>query len=118
MSNSRTELENQRTKHQYEKEAMRKDMEKVMKDRMKEMEALNAKLAMKDFNQNSSSSHTMKEYEEIIGNLKNQNLLLREENSMMKRLESERERETEEYKRDIEHKVQMIKSQFQSEISR
>ena len=107
----KTELDNLVTKHHYEKEQIRKDFEHRLKKKSEEatQNSGNATLV-------KQLKHTVLEYEQIVANLKHQNALLREENSLFRKSEYDREREFEEYKRDIEGRVSHMKNALYAEI--
>ncbi len=107
----RTELESLATKHHYEKEQIRKEYEHRLKKKSEEASQHNGNAtAIKQL------KHTLAEYEQITSNLKHQNALLREENALFRKSEFDREREFEEYKRDIESRVSHMKNALYAEI--
>jgi hypothetical protein len=109
----KTELESLTTKHHYEKEQLRKEFEQKLKKKAEEASHQNSNAtAIKQL------KHTIAEFEQIMANLKHQNALLREENSLFRKSEFEREREFEEYKRDIESRVSHMKNALYAEILR
>lgn len=107
----RTELESLTTKHHYEKEQLRKEFEQKLKKKSEEASQHNGQAAAV-----KQMKHTIVEYEQIMANLKHQNALLREENALFRKSEFDREREFEEYKRDIEGRVSHMKNALYAEI--
>ena len=107
----RTELESLATKHHYEKEQLRKDFEQKLKKKSEEASQHTGHAATV-----RQLKHTVAEFEQILANLKHQNALLREENALFRKAEFDREREFEDYKRDIEARVSHMKNALYAEI--
>ena len=107
----KTEIESLLTRHHYEKEQMRREYESIMKNKIEEYSQNNEHI-----NTVKHLKHSLIEFEQIVSNLKTQNSLLKEENNFFRKSEYEREKEFDEYKRDIESRVTHMKNTLYAEI--
>jgi DNA-binding transcriptional MerR regulator len=104
---NRAELESQQTKHKYE-----------LSNLQKQVSQLSSQLAALSISRSAKPGMSPEETEQIITNLRSQNCFLRGEIDILRQTDSERLRELEEYRNEVEERVAEMKQGFKAEIAK